>query len=158
RIALFLPNWVGDAVMATAAIRAVREHCPDAHIIGVGKPYVAGVLEGSPRIDEWVGFDKRGPGRQRLLSFSRRLRRAAIDLAEMFPNSIRTALLARLSGCRRRIGFARYGRSFLLTECLQPARNQRGRIVPAPILLDYNRLALQAGAPVHSLRMELFTT
>src|SRR5262249_58794490 len=30
-------------------------------------------------------------------------------------------------------------------------------IVPAPILLDYNRLATEAGAPVRTLQMELFT-
>src|SRR5262245_43744361 len=136
RIALLLPNWIGDAVMATPAIRALRERFPDARIIGVGKPYVAGVLEGSPRIDEWIDFDKRGPRSQRFRSVARRLRQEPIELAVIFPNSFRTALLARLSGCRRRIGFARYGRSFLLTDRLQPVRNQRGRIVPAPILLD----------------------
>ncbi len=158
RIALFLPNWIGDAVMTTPAIRAIRERFPDAHLIGVGKPYVAGVLEGSPRLDEWIAFDKRGPATQRFLSVVRRLRETPIDLAMIFPNSFRTALLARLGRCRRRVGFARYGRSFLLTDRLQPVRNNRGKIVPAPILLDYNRLAAQAGAPVRSLRMELFTT
>src|SRR6266545_2767162 len=98
RIALFLPNWIGDAVMATPAIRALREHFGDAHIIGIGKPYVAGVLEGSPRVDEWIAFDKRGFSRQRFFPVVRRLRQSAIDLAVIFPNSFRAALLARLGG------------------------------------------------------------
>jgi len=34
RIALFLPNWVGDVVMATPAVRAVRDHFPDAESAG----------------------------------------------------------------------------------------------------------------------------
>ena len=50
-IAVFLPNWVGDAVMATPALRALREHFAGAHLVGVLKPYVAGVLEGAPWLD-----------------------------------------------------------------------------------------------------------
>ena len=44
RIALFLPNWVGDVVMATPAVRAVRERFPAAELVAVCKPYVADVL------------------------------------------------------------------------------------------------------------------
>ena len=47
-IALFLPNWVGDVVMATPAIRAVRDHFSRAELLAVCKPYVADVLAGSP--------------------------------------------------------------------------------------------------------------
>jgi heptosyltransferase-2 len=158
RIALFLPNWVGDAVMATPAIRAIRRRFASAHLIGIGKPYVAAVMEGSPNVDKWISFDNRGPNSQRLLSVARQLRNNRVELGVIFPNSFRTALLAWLGGCSRRIGFARYGRSVLLTDCLKPIRDFRGRLVPSPILLDYNRLALQAGAPVDSLQMELFTS
>ena len=51
------------------------------------------------------------------------LRRASIDLAVLFPNSFRSALAAWLGGCRRRIGYARYGRSLLLTDALEPVRD-----------------------------------
>ena len=44
RIALFLPNWVGDVVMATPALRALREHFQADELIGVMRPYVADVL------------------------------------------------------------------------------------------------------------------
>src|SRR5271157_3917085 len=60
-IVIFLPNWVGDAVMATPALRALREHFPDARLIGVMKPYVAGVLKGAPWLDEQMLLDSRGP-------------------------------------------------------------------------------------------------
>ena len=53
-LAVFLPNWVGDVAMATPALRALREHFPGAHISAVLKPYVAGVLEGCPWIDDWL--------------------------------------------------------------------------------------------------------
>src|SRR5437870_2287005 len=51
KLALFLPNWVGDVVMVTPALRALREHFAGAHLVGVLKPYVAGVLEGSSWLD-----------------------------------------------------------------------------------------------------------
>src|SRR5205809_933937 len=96
RIALFLPNWIGDVVMATPAIRAVRERFPAAELIAVCKPYVADVLAGSSWFQEHVLSDKSGPRKQRLWSVARKLRQTPIDAAILFPNSFRTALLAAL--------------------------------------------------------------
>jgi heptosyltransferase-2 len=158
RIALFLPNWVGDVVMATPAIRAVREHFPTAELMAVCKPYVADVVAGSPWFANVVPYDKSGPRDRRLWSVAGRLRRSPIDAALLFPNSFRTALLARLGGCWRVVGFARYGRGFLLSSRLRPVTDARGRITPAPVIHDYNRLARELGTPDPGCRMELFTT
>jgi heptosyltransferase-2 len=79
-------------------------------------------------------------------------------VAILFPNSFRTALLARLGGCRRVIGFARYGRTLLLSDQLHPKTDARGRPTPAPIIDDYNRLATALGTSDPGHRMELFTT
>jgi heptosyltransferase-2 len=76
----------------------------------------------------------------------------------LFPNSFRTALLARLGGCRTVVGFSRYGRGLLLTKRLKPATDSRGRIIPSPVIDDYNRLAVALGTPDPGHRMELFTT
>src|SRR5262245_1996530 len=114
RIALFLPNWVGDVVMATPAVRAVREHFPAAELVAVCKPYVADVVAGSPWFRDVILADKNGPRPQRLWSVARKLRAKRTDAAILFPNSFRTALLARLGGCRRVFGFSRYGRGLLL--------------------------------------------
>src|SRR5262249_25512589 len=75
-----------------------------------------------------------------------------------FPNSFRSALAARLGSCKRRIGYARYARSWLLTDALAPVRDEQGRITPSPTLDAYNRLAEAAGTPSPSKKMELFTT
>ena len=63
-IAIFVPNWVGDAVMATPALKALRRHFADARLIGVLKPYVAGVLEGTGWLDELRFLDPKGPRSQ----------------------------------------------------------------------------------------------
>ncbi len=158
RIALFLPNWVGDVVMATPAVRAVRDAYPAADLVAVCKPYVADVLAGAPWFSEVVLADKRGPRPRRLLAAARTLRANRPDAAVLFPNSFRTALLARLGGCRRVVGFARYGRSFLLTDRLDAKTDARGRFVPSPVIDDYNRLAVALGTGDPGHRMELFTT
>jgi heptosyltransferase-2 len=158
RIALFLPNWIGDVVMATPAIRAVRQRYPNARLVGVCRPYIAPVLEGAPWFDDVILHDKAGKRGLRGLAFLARLRRERFDAAVLFPNSFRSALHARLGGCRRRLGFARYGRALLLTDRLQPVRDAQGKIAPSPIIDDYNRLLapLDIHDPGH--RLELFTT
>src|SRR5437868_14365710 len=95
-LAVFLPNWIGDAVMATPALRALRQHFAGARLVGVLKPYVAGVLEGAPWLDELVLLDSRGPWSRRWPAAAWALRQHDIDLAVLFPNSFRSAIVARL--------------------------------------------------------------
>ena len=94
KIAVFLPNWVGDAVMATPAIRALRRHFRGARIVGVLKPYIAGVFEGCPWIDDLVFLDGKGPAEHGWPAAASRLRHERIELAVLFQNTFRSALVA----------------------------------------------------------------
>ena len=158
KIALFLPNWIGDAVMATPAVRAVRRHFRDAHLIGVMKPYVAGVVDGSRWLDSMVFLDHSGPRSRRWWFVAHALRRQGVDLAVLFPNSFRSGLIAWLAGSKRIVGFNRYGRGWMLTDALQPLWGPDGKPLPTPVIDDYNRLAERVGCPWPGYRMELFTT
>ena len=107
-------------------------HFPAAELVAVCKPYVAG------RARRRAVVRRRHPVRQArpvrrsgCLAVARRLRASRPDAAVLFPNSFRSALLAWLGGCRRVVGFARYGRGSLLTDRLQPLRDARGRIRPS---------------------------
>lgn len=155
KLAVFLPNWIGDVVMATPALRALRQHFPHARLIAVQRPYVAGVLEGNPWFDQVVHLQ---PGPWAGLRAVPLLRRLRIDLALLLTNSFRTALVAWLAGCSRRVGFARDGRAALLTERLQPLRDQAGRFVPSPVIDSYNALAKAVGCAAPGYRQELFTS
>lgn len=150
-IAVFLPNWIGDAVMATPALRALRRHFATGHLVGVMRPYVAGALEGNNWLDEQL----LSPGVGKL---AWQLRQRRIDVAVLFPNSFRSALTAWLGGCKRRIGYARCGRSLLLTDALPEIRDERGRRKPSPVIDAYNLLVRRAGCADPGHRMELFTT
>jgi len=156
-IAVYMPGWIGDAVMATPCLRAIRRHFSDAHIVGLGKPYVAGVLEGGDWFDRWINIPTHNWDCG-VCAVARELRRERMDLALLLPNSFRSALAVWLGGCRQRVGYARYGRSFLLTKTLPPVHDGRGRLTPSPILLAYNRLAEAVGCSSPGTQLELFTT
>jgi heptosyltransferase-2 len=157
RIAIFLPNWVGDAVMATPAIHALRRRYPDARLIAVLKPYVAGILDGTEWFDDLIYFDKcGGPGRG-TLAVARQLLAADVDIGVLLTNTFRSGLAAWMGRCRRRIGYARRGRGWMLTDALDPARGTDGKLVPSPVIDAYNRLAERAGA-APDRQMRLCTT
>jgi heptosyltransferase II len=158
KIAIFLPNWIGDAVMATPAVRSLRQQFAADHLIAVVKPYVASVLEGAPWFDSQILLDARGAWRRRLPAVALMLRHQQVDWAILFPNSFRSALTAWLAGCQRIIGFNRYGRRWMLSDALQPHWGADARPLPTPIIDDYNRLAERAGCAWPGYKMELFTT
>ncbi len=150
------PSWVGDTVMATPALRALRVLRPAARLVAAVRPGIETLLAGCPFIDEFVAVETKalaGPWR-----LARRARAAAggpIDAALVLPNSFRSALAARLAGARRRIGYDRSARRFLLNDALDPGpRNQ-----PVPAVEYYSNLAEHAlgGGPIER-RLELAIT
>jgi heptosyltransferase-2 len=143
--------------MATPALRALRQQFEKARIIAVAKPYVAEVFAGGDWFDEYFCANG-GPWSQGIASVAWQLRRQSVDLAVLLANSFRVALTAWLGGCRHCIGYARYARSALLTKALAPVRDNRGRLIPSPVIDAFNRLAQAAGCPAPGHRLELFTT
>ena len=119
KVAVFLPNLVGDVVMATPALRALREHFATATLLGVMRPYVGDVLAGSKLLDGSIFDTGRGLTRG-LVPLARRLRYEFVDTAILFTNSFRTALAAWLGRCQQRIGYHRDARGWMLTQRLAP--------------------------------------
>jgi heptosyltransferase-2 len=157
-LGIFLPNWIGDAVMATPALRAVRaHHGAKTRIVGIGRPLVAELLAGTNWFDEFIPFDPRSlQPALRGVAFLLRLRRRRLDTALLLTNSLRSALFALLAGARQRVGFVRNGRGPLLTHKLH-APTQNGRLVPTPVLRSYLQLAQAIGCVCPSARLELAT-
>lgn len=152
RIAVFLPNWIGDVVMATPAIDALWQGMAHGSLVAVGRPYVQGVVEGSPWFDHFISADPK-----KFWTTAKQLRPLDCDLAVLFPNSLRSAVTAWLANIPRRLGYDRDCRKPMLTESLQPLRDAGGKIAVAPVLDAYNRLVATLGASA-TRRMRLFTT
>lgn len=158
-VVVFCPNLIGDTVMATPALRALRSAYPEARIVGVVKPHVAPTLDGNPWLDALIRHDpKARDRRQRTPAVWRALRAERADLAVLLPNSFRSALLAWSSGIARRVGYDRGGRGVLLTDRLTVARDADGRRLPVPAVDYYLALVRRVGCRVDSLRTELRTT
>jgi len=152
KLAIFLPNWIGDVVMATPALRAVRDNYPTAEIVGIMRPYVADVLAGTELVDRTLFYNPRGKDRsQRGVRFVQALRAERFDNALLLPNSLRTGFLAWLSGARRRVGFARDLRGWLLTDRVAP----KSKSTPHPVLDEYLRLAECFGCSIRGRQTEL---
>ena len=158
KIAIFLPNWLGDVAMATPTLRAIRRHFgPQARIVGILRPYLADVLAGTPWLDEQWFFDPRAKDRSlRAWAVARRMRAERFDMAVLMTNSLRTALVAWLGRAEQRIGYVRYGRGPLLTGKLYPRRVGR-HIAPMPMVETYLELARAVGCGDESPRLELAT-
>jgi len=130
---VFCPNWVGDVVMATPAFKCLRQNYPDARIIGLIRGYAKGVVEDAPWFDRLIEInDKSWRGFAHLVYQIRSLK---AKLAVVLPNSLRSALLARLGGARQIYGYRRNGRTMLLSGGPLPLRDG-GKIRPVP-MVDY---------------------
>jgi len=113
-------NWVGDAILALPAIRAVRKKFPEAHISIVARPYVAEIYRDQSICDDLIAYDPKGAqrgwsGRAALAS---ELRARKFDVALLLQNAFDAAWLAWRAGIPERIGYARDARRLLLTKAI----------------------------------------
>lgn len=160
RILVVQPSWVGDAIMATPALRAIRALYPEAHISYLLRRYVKGLYTGIPWADQFITY-RTGRTRARtgkgLFDVAARLRAGQFDLAILLPNSFKTALMCKMAKIPRVVGYERDGRGFLLTDKLLPTK-ERGKFVPTPIIKSYMGIARYLGSDERDLKMELFVT
>jgi heptosyltransferase-2 len=138
RLLVVLPSWLGDAAMATPTLRLLRDSLPGSFIVGLARPAVADLLDGSPLLDEIVIERASGVmGPKRVAAKVRPLR---FDAALLLTNSFSTALATRIAGIPRRVGYDRDGRAMLLTQKLRAlelpgstARNRRWTPISAVV-------------------------
>lgn len=111
-------NWIGDAVLTTPALAALRARFPQARIALLVKPAVAELLQCHPAIDDIVLYRDPGPhaGLGGKLSLALQLNRGRYDLAILLQNAFEAAAVTALAGIPNRYGYATDGRSFLLTH------------------------------------------
>ncbi len=130
RLLVRATNWVGDAVMSLPALAALRRHFPDAHIAILARPWVAGLYRHEAFADEIIPYQpgKLWQGWQDRRSAAASLGRMQFDCAVLLQNAFDAALITWLARIPRRIGYARDGRGFLLTDPIP--RPPKGSIPP----------------------------
>jgi heptosyltransferase II len=143
KILIRATNWVGDAIMALPAIRAIRNH-PDAHVSILARSYVADIYRDQNVAHELIIYDHRYKyagisGRERLAS---ELRSRKFDVAILLQNAFDSAWLAWRAGIPQRIGYARDARSILLTKAVPVPKPDE---IPAHEKFYYLELLRRAG-------------
>lgn len=148
RVLVRIPNWVGDVVMATPALRALRRACPGARITAMGRSYVIPLLSGSPLVDDLWPIERRD---ERLwggcLPLARRIRSARFDAAILLANSFTSALPVALGRVPLRAGYGGGGRSLLINAPAKDDLIRRGVRRPKPMPLFYQGVLDAAGIP-----------
>jgi heptosyltransferase-2 len=156
-ILVVLPNWVGDNVLASPALRAMRHGFGRSRISYLAKPYLAELYGGCDWFDEML-FWPGGKVRPRItaLGLINTLRKSKFDMAILLSNSFRAALTCSLGKIPRRIGYDRDGRGVMLTDKLLPDRYD-GRFLPVSALKYYLSIADYLHCPTENYGLELFT-
>jgi heptosyltransferase II len=134
-------NWVGDAIMSIPALCAIRQRWPEAQITILARPWFAELYNGQPFVDRVMPLDVASSPAAMERS-ARGLREQKFDCAILLQNAFSAAWLAWRAQIPQRIGYARDGRSVLLTKAVTVPK--KGEI-PAHESLYYLELLRRAG-------------
>ncbi|PIQ89064.1 MAG: lipopolysaccharide heptosyltransferase II [Candidatus Omnitrophica bacterium CG11_big_fil_rev_8_21_14_0_20_42_13] len=124
---------IGDVILATPSLRALREKYPKARITCLTSKDAEEVLSRCPYIDELLvaDFKFKDSGIRPLFKLANSLRKKSFDLCLDLQNNKRSHLLAFLSMARHRYGYNNKKLSFLLNhkialpkEVLLPVEHQ----------------------------------
>ncbi|MEI6614132.1 MAG: lipopolysaccharide heptosyltransferase II [Chrysiogenales bacterium] len=114
---------IGDFLMATPALRALKLNNSVSSVTMLAGHSIAAAVQGNPHLDKIYYLDDtrifKGSFWAKLaevLKISRRLRREQFDLGFNFHRDWRFNIILFLSGCKKRIGFASARKSWLLSE------------------------------------------
>ena len=116
---------IGDTVLATPGLHALRRFLPEAQIHVLLEDWVAPLLDGCPDADSIITV-KRGSRASRL-HLVHKLRAARYDVAFNLHGGTTATLLTWGSGARHRVGYADYQYSRLHNHIAPPAALLWGR-------------------------------
>jgi heptosyltransferase II len=141
---------MGDAILCTPALRAIRRRFGSSKITFFGSSVVRQVLTPSSFADTWLEPDGGG-----VFAAARLLKGRNFTRAILFKNSFGSAIACFLARIPARVGYARDGRGILLTERLRPPRLSSGDFKPISMVDYYLAIASRLGADVQDRRIEL---
>jgi heptosyltransferase-2 len=116
RILILRLSALGDVVLATPALRALRAHYPRARIDWVVESAYVDLLQGNPHLSSLIAYDKRGDhrGAAGMLRLRKQLASQKYDLVVDLQAKPKTAALARSLGAKRIVSLQKRSRSELL--------------------------------------------
>ncbi|HUW17949.1 MAG TPA: lipopolysaccharide heptosyltransferase II [Sedimentisphaerales bacterium] len=150
KILVWLPSPIGDVVLCTPALRAIRRHFESSQIAFFARPVVRELLSPGAFNDIWIEQKTGNP-----LAIAYTFSRHKFTHAILLKNSFGSALAAWLARIPHRIGYAREGRSPLLTQKLHPPRLPTGKFKPISMIDYYLAIPSALGARTADRTLEL---
>ena len=152
RVLIVRLSAIGDLVMASGFIPALRALWPDAHIAWLAETGPSELLLANTQLNEvielprqrWKAMTRRGQrgkALREMWAFARMLRRQSFDLTIDLQGLLKSGIWSFATGASRRIGLgSREGSQWLMTECVK--RNETDPRMGK----EYRALAVHLGA------------
>lgn len=135
------PDRIGDVVLTTPLIRALRGKYPGAHLAALVRPYARAVLKGNPHLDRILLDDPEGndSGLRGFRSLVSRIRSERFGISLMVLPTRRHAMATLLAGIPVRVGVGK--KPYEVLTGSRPAGRNRDRPVrhEADYCLDLGR-------------------
>ena len=146
RILLIRLSSLGDIVLTTPAIRAIRANFPNAHIAMLVAKQSADILRENPHLNEIITFDRLAKDKDtgEMWRVVRLLRERKFTLAIDLQRKFRTEILMYFSGATERVGKGRF--------CTVRVSEQGNKHATA----HYFDLLHAVGIPAEDQKLELF--
>lgn len=154
-------NWIGDGVMSLPALEALRARFPTAEIVLVTKPWVNELYWRLPCVSRQIVYkpESEHRGASGFWKFVRELRDENFDAAILFQNAFHAAWMAWCARVPVRVGYARDGRSALLTDAIgMPSPAAYGHQTYYYLQLLFRGGLIDAPEPVSEIRLVLDNT
>ena len=121
RILIVRTDRIGDVVLSTPVVTAVRSAFPDAYIAMMVSFQTQEIVRGNPYLNEVIVYDKKlkHKGIFKALGFIARLKEKKFDLALILHSTNRVNCICFLAGIPKRVGYKRGKMDFLLTDKLE---------------------------------------
>ncbi len=149
-ILVWLPSPMGDAILCTPALRAIRKHFKSCNITFLANTVVHRVLSPCSFNDKWLDQKQKNP-----FTIAQELKKNKFTHAILFKNTFVSALAVFLTGIPSRIGYAREARGFLLTDKLYPPKLHNGKFKPVCAIDSYLAIASWLGCETTDRDLEL---
>lgn len=142
-----MPNWLGDAVMATPILEDLKAAHPSSEVTTLSRPNISSLLKGSPYVDKMLSFEK---GREK--NVLKEIKSGKFDLGILLTNSFSSAYQLWRGQVRCRFGFRNDFRHFFLTKALSiPVEKGKEHLVRT-----YKRLLSPLGIEISDSTPRLF--
>jgi heptosyltransferase-2 len=150
-----MPNWIGDLVMATPVLTDLRKAFPQASITAMSSSPLCELLKGDAAIDELFCFTRpsnKFSRRQQKRDILAKIQAGQYDLGLLLTNSFSSAWWFWQGNVKRRIGYSKHWRRFLLTDPITTPQEKMHQVDL------YKKLLGPLGIPLSKTAPRLYVT